>query len=260
MPEINAEDWARIEAWRELPARQQRVFSVLGPGLSGKTAYLRAVQDRWADAVFIDCRGMSADAVATGMRDECRAAPAGRPCVLLLANMQYAGDVVTSTEPTRVAELVAPKFRRKQAREVWIMTENDPDLVAWDRIAEYEVTLPPPASTDEAAREEPTAVGWLGALAAAELRQVPLPVWQLPCSVRGVPADTSALLSFAQERPELLVVEEDRSSVAFRSEAFLYAWRRRESWDSEIQARAVDPWCPQRPAPMDRDSGPSRAR
>ena len=46
MPEINAQDWARIEAWRELPTRDRRVFSVLGPAQSGKTTYLLAVRDR----------------------------------------------------------------------------------------------------------------------------------------------------------------------------------------------------------------------
>ncbi|MFE5189326.1 hypothetical protein [Streptomyces sp. NPDC056628] len=183
---------------------------------------------------------MSADAVATRMREECRAAPVGRPCVLLLANVQYAGETVTSTEPARVAEVLAPGFRRFQGREVWVMAEYDPDLVRFRRIAEYEVTLPTPASAAETAGEEPTAAGWLGALADAELRQVPVPVWQLLCSARGVTAEARTLLSFAEKRPDVLAVDEDRSSVAFRSEAFRHAWRRKQPWDSEIQSRAVD--------------------
>ncbi|MFG3186818.1 SUKH-4 family immunity protein [Streptomyces nigra] len=234
MPEINAEDWARIEAWRQLPARQRRVFSVLGPALSGKSAYLRAVQDRWPSAVLIDCRGMSADAVATRMRELCGAAPAGRPCVLLLANVQYAGEVVTSAEPGRVAEVLAPGFRRFQGREVWAMAEYDPDIVAAPRFAEYEVTLPAPASDAPDGGEE------LGALASAELRQVPLPLWQLLCSAHGAPREARSLLSFAEERPDILVVDEDRSSVAFRAEAFHHAGRRRRPMDSEAQSRVVD--------------------
>lgn len=240
VPEINAEDWARIEIWRELPARQRRVFSVLGPALSGKTAYLRAVQDRWPSATLIDCRGLSADTVATRMREECRAAPAGRPCVLLLANVQYAGEVLTSTEPARVAEILAPGFRRFEGREVWVMAEYDPDFVAPPRIAEYEVTLPTPTSACGVAEEEPAAARRLGALAAAELRQVPLPVWQLLCSASGVPTAVQALLSFAEQQPDVLVVDEGQSSVAFRSEALLHAWRRRQPWDSGAQSRAVE--------------------
>ncbi|MGW0149886.1 SUKH-4 family immunity protein [Streptomyces sp. NPDC003333] len=239
MPEIDAEDWARIEAWRELPARQRRVFSVLGPALSGRSAYLRAVQDRWPSAVLIDCRGMSADAVATRMREECSAAPAGHPCVLLLANVQYAGEVVTSAEPARVAEVLAPGFRRFQGREVWVMAEYDPGVVAAPRFAEYEVTLSAPALIAGDGEEVPTAVGWLGALAAAELRQVPMSVWQLLCSAIGVPTEARPLLTFAEERPDVLVVDEDRSSVAFRSEAFHHAWRHRQPMDTEAQARVV---------------------
>ncbi|MDC0772178.1 SUKH-4 family immunity protein [Streptomyces sp. HD] len=240
MPEINAEDWARIEIWRELPTRQRRVFSVLGPTLSGKTAFLRAVQDRWPSATLIDCRGMSADTVATRMREECRAAPAGRPCVLLLADVQYAGEVLTSTEPARVAEILAPGFRRFEGREVWVMAEYDPDLVAPPRIAEYEVTLPTPASAGGAAVEEPATARRLGALAAAELRQVPLSVWQLLSSAGGAPTPAQTLLSFAEQRPDVLVMDEDRSSVAFRSEALLHSWRRRQPWDSVAQSRAVE--------------------
>jgi hypothetical protein len=240
VPEINAEDWARIEIWRELPARRRRVFSVLGPALSGKTAYLRAVRDRWPSATLIDCRGMSADAVATRMREECRAAPAGRPCVLLLSNVQYAGEVLTSTEPARVAENLAPGFRRFEGREVWVMAEYDPDLVDVPRITEYEVTLSAPTAAGRAAEEEPAAARRLGALAAAELRQVPVPVWQLLSSASGVPTTARALLSFAEQQSDVLVVNEGRSSVAFRSEALLRAWRRRQPWDSVAQSRAVE--------------------
>ncbi|MFE0257219.1 SUKH-4 family immunity protein [Streptomyces sp. NPDC059010] len=240
MREINAEDWARVEIWRELPAQQRRVFSVLGPALSGKTAYLQAVRNRWPSATLIDCRGLSADTVATRMREECSAAPAGRPCVLLLANVQYAGEVLTSTEPARVAEILAPGFRRFEGREVWVMAEYDPDLVSPPRVAEYEVVLPTPTSAEGAAQEEPAAARRLGALAAAELRQVPLPVWQLLSSAGGAPTAAQALLSFAERQPDVLVVEEGRSSVAFRSEALLHTWRHRQPWDSVAQSRAVE--------------------
>ncbi|MDG4856980.1 hypothetical protein P8605_02190 [Streptomyces sp. T-3] len=241
MPEINAEDWARIEIWRELPARQRRVFSVLGPALSGKTAFLHAVRDRWPSATLLDCRGMSADTVATRMREECRAAPAGRPCVLLLANVQYAGEVLTSTEPTRVAEVLAPGFRRLEGREVWVMAEYDTELMSSPRFADYEVVLPArPSAGVIAVEEDPEAARWLGALAAAELRQVPLSVWQLLSSASGMPVTGQALRAFAEQRSDILVMNEDRSSVAFRSEALLHAWRRRRPWDSADQSRSVE--------------------
>lgn len=238
--EINAEDWTRIGTWRELPARQRRVFSVLGPALSGKTAYLRAVRDRWPNSTLIDCRGVSADTVATRMREVCRAAPAGQPCVLLLANVQYAGEVRTSTEPARVAEILAPGFRRFEGREVWVMAEYDQELVGPSRIADYEVTLPTPTTADVAAEEDPAAAIQLGALAAAELRQPPLPVWQLLCSAIGMPTAEQALLSLAEQHPDVVVVDDRRSSVTFRSEALAHAWRRRQPWDSVAHSRAVE--------------------
>ncbi|MEU6529987.1 SUKH-4 family immunity protein [Streptomyces sp. NPDC046928] len=80
----------------------------------------------------------------------------------------------------------------------------------------------------------------MSALAAAELRQVPLLVWQLLCDARDVPTEARSLLSFAEERPDILIVDEDRSSVAFRSEAFHHVWRRRQPMDSEVQTRIVD--------------------
>ncbi|WP_055623198.1 SUKH-4 family immunity protein [Streptomyces sp. JHA19] len=240
MPEINAQDWARIEAWRELPTRDRRVFSVLGPAQSGKTTYLLAVRDRWPSATLIDCRGLSADAVATRMREKCGAAPAGRPCVLLLANVQYAGEALTSTEPTRVAEILAPGFRRFEGREVWVMAEYDLDLVAPPRNAEYEVNLPAPTMATESAQVEAANASQLGALAAAELRQVPLPVRQLLCSASGAPSDAPTLLHFAEEHPDLLALDKGHSSVAFRSETLLHAWRRRQPWDAATQSRLVE--------------------
>ncbi|MEV7448410.1 SUKH-4 family immunity protein [Streptomyces nigra] len=241
MPEINADDWARIEAWRELSTRDRRVFSVLGPAQSGKSAYLLAVRDRWPSATLIDCRGLSADAVATRMREECGAAPAGRPCVLLLANVQYAGEVLTSTEPTRVAETLAPGFRRFQGREVWVMAEYDLDLVASPRHAEYEVNHPVPTMTAVSAEAEAATASRLSALAAAELRQVPLAVWQLLCSASGAPSDVPTLLHFAEKHPDLLVLEDKgNAAVAFRSEALLHAWRRRQPWDAAAQSRAIE--------------------
>ncbi|MFF4090163.1 SUKH-4 family immunity protein [Streptomyces nigra] len=240
MPDINAEDWARIEAWRELPARDRRVFSVLGPAQSGKTQYLRAVRERWPSATLIDCRGMGADTVATGMREACRAAPAGRPCVLLLANLQYAGETVTSTEPARIAEILAPGFRRFEGRDVWVMAEYDPSLVGPPRIAEYEVTLPTPTTTVVAAEPDPAVARRLGALASAELRDVPLDVWASLTSAAGVPTTAEDLLALAEREPEVLVLDEDRSSVAFRSDALLHAWRHTQPWDAETQSRAVE--------------------
>ncbi|GAA1541487.1 hypothetical protein GCM10009730_58240 [Streptomyces albidochromogenes] len=238
MPEINDEDWARIEAWRELPTRARQVFSVLGPALSGKSAFVRAVGDRWPSASLIDCRGMSADAVATRMRDECRAAPSGRPCVLLLVNVQYAGEVLTSTEPARVAEVLAPGFRRFQGREVSVMAEYDQEPMVSPPSPEFQVVLPAP--TRAATAEETGAARLLGALSAAELRQVPLSVWQLLCGAGGVRKMVPELIAFAERRADVLVLDEARSSVAFRSDALHHAWRLRSPWVAADQSRFVE--------------------
>ncbi len=127
MPEILDQDWVRIQPWRQLTTRQRRVFSISGTALSGKTAYLEAVRDRMPEARLIDCSGLSADAVASSMREMCRTAAPAEPVVLLLANVQYAGNVLTSIEPARVAGTLAQGFRRFGGREVSVMAEHDPD-------------------------------------------------------------------------------------------------------------------------------------
>lgn len=183
---------------------------------------------------------MSADTVATGMREACRAAPAGRPCVLLLANVQYAGEAVTSTEPARIAEILAPGFRRFEGREVWVMAEYDPSLVNPPRTTEYEVTLPTPTTSAVAVEPGSHRARQLGALAAAELRHVPLAVWASLTSAAGVPTTAEDLLTLAEREPDVLILDEGRSSVAFRSDALLHGWRRTQPWDAETHSRAVE--------------------
>ncbi|MCT9079504.1 SUKH-4 family immunity protein [Streptomyces fulvoviolaceus] len=230
MPETLDEHWARIEAWRDLPARKRRVFSVSGAAAAGKTEFLAQVRGRIpdSDSVWIDCRGLTADAVALRMREACGTGAAPDDLVILLANVQYAGGLLTSSEPARVAGTLAPGFSQFGTRQVWVMAEHDPQLIPVVPDHEYEITLPARPVVDPGV-EQPQDEPWLDALATAEIRKVPLSVWQLLCASAETPATPEELLDLAHRRPEILSVAEDDSgvlAVGFVSDALVHVQRR----------------------------------
>ncbi|MER6424195.1 SUKH-4 family immunity protein [Streptomyces sp. NPDC001137] len=242
MPDFLDQNWERIEAWRTLPARKRQVFSITGAAAVGKTDFLAQVRNRIPESVWIDCRGLSADAVALSMREACRTYPAPGDLVIFLTNVQYAGDLLTSSEPARIARVLAPGFRRFGTRDVWVMAEHDPELIPVAVNHEYEIALAD-QSTIQPESEGLPVEPWLKALAAAELRIVPVTVWQLLCASADAPASPEELLALARRRPDILsMVEEDSDApeVGFVSDALAHAWRRARPSETAIQARVVE--------------------
>jgi hypothetical protein len=242
LPETLDQNWERIETWRSLPARKRRVFSITGSTAVGKTDFLAQVRRRIPDSAWIDCQGLTADAVALRMREACRTDSARGDLVIFLANVQYAGELLTTSEPARVAGTLAPGFRRFGTREVWVMAEHDPALIPVAPNHEYEIALPEQSSVDpefDRPRDEPL----LSALAAAETRKVPLAVWQLLCASAEAPAAAEELLALAQRRPDILSVAEDDSgapAIGFVSDALVHARRRARPCEATTQARVVE--------------------
>ncbi|MFE0520461.1 SUKH-4 family immunity protein [Streptomyces sp. NPDC058954] len=242
MPEPLDQCLEHIEAWRSLPTRKRRVFSVTGPSAVGKTDFLNQVRQRISESIWIDCRGMTADAVALRMREACRTRPTPGDAVILLANVQNAGELLTSAQPARIAEVLAPGFRRFGGREVWVMAEHDPELIPAAVDQEYQVTLAD-QSPIRPGGDQSEVDARVKALTAAELRRVPLAVWQLLCAAYGTPASSDELLDPAHRTPDVLSVTEDESGTAeveFVSDALVHAWRRVWPCEAATQARVVE--------------------
>ncbi|MFD8304738.1 SUKH-4 family immunity protein [Streptomyces sp. NPDC059690] len=208
----------------------------------GKTDFLNQVRQQITDTVWIDCRGMTADDVALRMREECRARPTPGDVVILLANVQYAGELLTSAQPARIAGVLAPGFRRFGGRDVWVMAEHDPALIPVAVDHEYEITLAdqsPIHPGDDRSHVDAR----VRALAAAELRRVPLEVWQLLCASTGAPVDAEELVDLARRSPDVLSVVEgdsDALEVGFASDALVHAWRRARPLEAATQAKVVE--------------------
>ncbi|MGW0733555.1 SUKH-4 family immunity protein [Streptomyces sp. NPDC002851] len=245
MPALREEDWELVQAWLGQPRAKTQVFSVTGPAGSGKTAFLEAVRYRLPGSALIDCTGLSADEVATRMRRACLDLPDGEPVVLLLANVQYAGELPTSTEPSRIVHPVAWRLRRVGKRQVWVMIERDPARVPAPRPNDYDITLPigtTPLPDTETEQLDPR----LTALAAAEQRAVPPEVWRLLCSAAGTETTAAELLALAGDRTDVRITAGGDGGTAgpvlvgFLDDTVLHNWRRRTPWGPAEQARTVD--------------------
>ncbi|MDQ8706996.1 SUKH-4 family immunity protein [Streptomyces sp. LHD-70] len=256
MPDIRTEDWALVEAWHQLPTKRRQVLTISGPPGSGKTAFLEAVRDRLPGSVVIDCTGLSADEVLLRMRKAARSAPEGEPVVLLLANAQYAGESVTSTEPARVVYPVAWGLRRSLGREARVAVERDParmplpepplkrDSAPERRYSpgpdDFDITLSAD-SLDGADAGGGTVDPRLSALAAAEQRTVPVEVWRILCTAAGVDATEAELVALAEGRPDVVVSGSgDALAVGFRDDSVLHSLGRLAPWGPTEQMYAVN--------------------
>ncbi|MFJ9727836.1 SUKH-4 family immunity protein [Streptomyces sp. NPDC101209] len=208
----------------------------------GKTDFLNQMRQRISESIWIDCRGMTADAVALRMREECRARPTPGEVVILLANVQYAGELLTSAQPERIAGVLAPGFRRFGGREVWVMAERDPELMPVSVDREYDIMLTD-RSPNRPDSDESRVDARVRALAVAELRRVPLAVWQLLCASADAPSTEEELLALARRTPDVLSVTEVDSGaqeVGFVSDALAHAWRRVWPGTANTQRRVVE--------------------
>ncbi|MER5937504.1 SUKH-4 family immunity protein [Streptomyces sp. NPDC001928] len=208
----------RALRWIDRPREASAWLWIGGRAGSGRTALLREVVARHPAAAYVDCAGKSAEEVAresatalgipaTDSFDNDIAAVARRikgDPVVVLANTQWAGRLRTSREPERVLDRVARALITFHPRglRMRLLVEVDDAPGRADDLGGRHLTLQggfesmsPFAEPDE----DVTLSSALIALALAEHRFVPLPVWSLLCSALGQDIPESRLESLLDD-------------------------------------------------------------
>ncbi|MEU8785872.1 SUKH-4 family immunity protein [Streptomyces sp. NPDC048637] len=187
--------------WIDKPRERTAWLWIGGEPGSGKTELLRTVAGRTADSVFVDCAGRSVEEIAQELAERCGAAQPhrydtgfaevvrhiSRNHVVVLANTHEAGRLRTSVEPQRVVAQLVDLLKRgpKPGVALRLLVEVHDAPAAVAAHAGRHLTLA--RTTDAPSAGERPASGAARALALAEARDVPLPVWSLLCSATGEP-------------------------------------------------------------------------
>ncbi|MDC0772179.1 SUKH-4 family immunity protein [Streptomyces sp. HD] len=190
--------------WIDRPRDTSAWLWIGGRSGSGRTALLREVVARHPAAVRVDCVGRSAEEVArevatalgiaaTDSFDDNFATMTRRISddpVVVLANTQWAGRLRTSREPVRVLDEVARTLIRHHRRglRMRLLIEVDDAQATAAELGGRHLTLQGSFGSLPAFAEPDgdTALSYaLRALALAEHRFVPMPVWSLLCSALG---------------------------------------------------------------------------
>lgn len=204
----------RALRWIDRPRDASAWLWIGGRAGSGRTALLREVVARHPGAAYVDCAGRSAEEVArelatalgiaaTDSFNDDIAAVARRISddpVVVLANTQWAGRLRTSREPERVVDRVARTLITFHPRglRMRLLVEVDDAPGRVDELGGRHLTLQGgfESMTALAEPDEDAALpSALRALALAEHRFVPLPVWSLLCSALGQEVPESRLES-----------------------------------------------------------------
>jgi hypothetical protein len=195
---------SRALRWIDRPRDTSAWLWIGGRAGSGRTALLREVVARHAAAAYVACAGRSAEEVARDVAtalgiaatDSFKgnfAAVARRISddpVVVLANTQWAGRLRTSREPERVLGQVARALieHHRRGLRMRLLVEVDDAPGAAAELGGRHLTLqggfegmPAFAEPDNDAALSSA----LRALALAEHRVVPIPVWSLLCSALG---------------------------------------------------------------------------
>ncbi|MFG2207464.1 SUKH-4 family immunity protein [Streptomyces sp. NPDC048638] len=227
---------ARIESWLDEPHRLYETFAIRGAAGSGKTQLLQDLAVRIPNSVFIDCQGLTAESVALRLlkawQVECGSEPlfhAARRIkdggVALLANVQWAGRLVSSNESSRITQNVLRTLKMAARPDVrfvverstaksWVLAPTRNELVLSEGFdsSEHAALLAELLETHTA----------LQALVAAETRSVPLSMWAELCRALDVPCSLRELAELTDSLGDVLSVSDgvgvDRR-VAFRAES-----------------------------------------
>ncbi|MEV6568791.1 SUKH-4 family immunity protein [Streptomyces kronopolitis] len=246
----------RLTEWLQGSGQDHLTLAVSGPVGSGKTSVVGQAEEACRDAgddisTSVDCRGLTADDVATRLigawgGDErfrrTRKAPLAEAfahrthgkerAVVLFSNVQWAGGTATSTEPGRVLTHVIVPLLRAAACPVAVLFEADQEQervpVASTLDAELLPAADTPPDSESAATSGPppaeylTQFPQLRALAAAEIRDIPLRAAAVLCTALDLPAATpEELLTTAHALPQLLTTRTDGTDgerLAFRTD------------------------------------------
>ncbi|MFJ6749850.1 SUKH-4 family immunity protein [Streptomyces sp. NPDC091266] len=261
----------RLTRWLREPTPRHLKVPVTGPVGSGKTACIREAEAAVREAgrgvtILVDCRGLSADDVAVQLVDAWggdprflrkRNAPLAdafaqwtqdqERAVVLLANAQWAGATVTSAEPQRLLTHVVIPLLRSAKCPVAVLFEIDQE--------QGRITLPSSMDVEGGTALEATGrsapppselmlrFSQLRALAAAEIRDVPLSAWSALCAPLGLDGAPEELRRAASALPDLLLTRTDETGtdrVAFRTDGARHLLRAHTPLSREDHARLTD--------------------
>ncbi|MFJ9851585.1 SUKH-4 family immunity protein [Streptomyces sp. NPDC101150] len=240
---------ARLTDWWQEPGRRPLVLPVTGPVGAGKTSCVEAAaeaarQSSRCVTTSVDCRGLAADEVATQLVDAwggdeqfrrkqqnpltdafTRWTKGEERAVVLLTNVQWAGPTVTSTEPRRLLDDVVVPLVRSGRCPIAVVVEVDQEQERAPLPVNLDVADVPPlgmsAPSGPPLPELLTRFPQLRALAAAETRDVPLPVWSLLCTALGLDGEPEALRTAVDAVSHLLTTSADDAGteqIAFRAD------------------------------------------
>ncbi|MFC9237427.1 SUKH-4 family immunity protein [Streptomyces decoyicus] len=233
---------ARIESWLEEPHRLYETFAIRGAAGTGKTRLLKSLADRIPDAVYLDCAGLTAEDVALRLLNTWQADSGARPLseaarrirsggVALLANVQWAGRLVSSNEASRITRDVLRPMKRSARPSIRFIVERSADKSWVLAPARNELVLQEELDQEDRAAVLPGLLEThpeLEALAATESRSVRLSVWAELCHAFGIHTSTRELAGLAEPLTEMLSVSDtdgvDRQ-VAFRAESTRHQMR-----------------------------------
>ncbi|KUN90405.1 SUKH-4 family immunity protein [Streptomyces caeruleatus] len=258
----------QVEDWLATPHRLDPTLAIRGAAGSGKTELLRKLSERMPHAVYLDCQRMEAGDIARHLLQEWGAAHEGHSLaaaaraitgdgVALLANVHWAGSLVTSNEASRITQDMVSHFRRSARPMIWFVIECEADEPWLFLPSENELFLQAPGDQQVQAAELTallTVQPALWALAASELRDTPLAVWAELCRTFEIPSSDEELARLADHLGDLV----DRSSdgtgevtVSFRWESLRHRIRKLRPVDHgaifaallrSLDQRAGGPW------------------
>lgn len=197
--------------WREDGHGGRVAFLVLEDGHDA-SAVVRRTHEHVPGSVVVDATGLTAEQVmrqaltALGVEPPADGSGAWRPALgswpeerlLLVVNAHRAGPTRRSYEPERLVTWALPQLARGKLA---ILVHAVPRLLPTDADAQTVFRVSAPATAPEAAPGSPT----LRALALAEPRFVPLPVWsQLVTALSGESTSEDELAALAREESGVL--------------------------------------------------------
>ncbi|KUL72894.1 MULTISPECIES: ATP-binding protein [unclassified Streptomyces] len=216
--------------WLAEPRKRGSVLSVVGPVTMGKTALLRRTHERFPSSIFIECSGLTTDEVARRLLAEFSIDAVNprskdplldavvnirRDAIILLANVQWSGPLFTSREPGRIAGALATTIAAHTRGCVRVVVEADSarDRVRVPGTNEIILDAEPGTPPRTATADSYPAVR---ALAASEVHDTPLPVWEHLCAILGEHTDAASLQRLAQQLPDTVLIHETAPGVSAR--------------------------------------------
>ncbi|MGW1958232.1 SUKH-4 family immunity protein [Streptomyces sp. NPDC001920] len=207
----------KIVSWLANPPKHTPKLALRGAPGVGKTALLAGLHEQLPGSFFLDCRGLTADQVLRQLLTHFDLQPIHRPLgdplqdtlaglrrggIVILANVQWAGTLCSSTEPHLIDRVVGEFSSKGRGHVLPVLEFDEPsDPAHADRPNEILLEKDPEGPSPTALLTEHPA---LRALAAAELREIPLRVWVFINSALGGTGADDTLHRIVEQQPDAL--------------------------------------------------------